>query len=222
MLPGRSWRMRPVRLARFVFFLWLAAPCALAGDLTGNLIFDATKPADGADKAAPESAAATTAAQAVVWVEGVKKERPLEGELRISQSGAKFDPAFLIVPTGKTVQMPNDDTIAHNVFSYSTPKQFNLGIYPKGETKSVVFDKPGKIDLFCSIHRHMHAVIFVVPTTWFAEADAESKFSIKGLPAGKYAVKAWRDGFAEAKQEVSIPETGELHLELKLTQKASS
>ena len=42
------------------------------------------------------------------WDGSPGKEQPV-----ISQSGARFQPDFLVVVKGQTVQMPNDDMIAH-------------------------------------------------------------------------------------------------------------
>src|SRR4051794_162771 len=69
----------------------------------------------------------------VVWVEGVRRFQAPHNRPTISQVGTKFSPAVLVVVVGQTVEMPNDDNVAHNIFSYSPAKQFNLGIYPKGE-----------------------------------------------------------------------------------------
>src|SRR5262249_39814956 len=89
----------------------------------------------------------------VVWVEGIRKPAVVKKRAAISQTGMRFSPSLLVVVAGQTVEMPNDDNVAHNVFSYSPAKKFNLGLYPKGESKTVTFDQPGLVDLFCSIHR---------------------------------------------------------------------
>src|SRR5215510_14092004 len=103
----------------------------------------------------------------VVWVEGVQGSEVPANKPSISQRGMRFFPSLLVVVVGQTVQMPNDDNVAHNVFSFSPTKKFNLGIYPKGEIKEVKFEQSGMVDLFCSIHKQMKGKILVVPNRFY-------------------------------------------------------
>ena len=63
--------------------------------------------------------------------------------LELAQQGEAFRPQLVVVPVGATVSFPNGDPVFHNVFSYSRARRFDLGRYPKGESKTVVFEKPG-------------------------------------------------------------------------------
>jgi hypothetical protein len=45
---------------------------------------------------------------------------------------------------GGSVTFPNMDPIFHNVFSLSKPKAFDLGNFPKGDTRTVTFPKRDK------------------------------------------------------------------------------
>jgi plastocyanin len=47
------------------------------------------------------------------------------------------------------------------VFSLSDPKTFDLGSYPQGQSKAVTFDKPGTVEIECSIHPEMQMVVEV-------------------------------------------------------------
>jgi plastocyanin len=55
----------------------------------------------------------------------------------------------------------NDDPFAHNVFSLSETKSFDLGSYGTGQGKSVVMDTPGTIDVECAVHPDMKMTIEV-------------------------------------------------------------
>ncbi|HET9272246.1 MAG TPA: hypothetical protein VFO31_28915, partial [Vicinamibacterales bacterium] len=61
----------------------------------------------------------------------------------IRQKGETFLPRVVAVPVGSTVDFPNDDPIYHNVFSLSRARTFNLGRFPRGESRGVRFDKAG-------------------------------------------------------------------------------
>jgi plastocyanin len=70
----------------------------------------------------------------------------------MDQKQLTFIPHILPVLVGARIDFPNNDEVAHNVFSLSRTKKFNLGSYKSGESKTVVFDRPGMIDLrsWCS------------------------------------------------------------------------
>ncbi len=126
--------------------------------------------------------------------------------LKVSQRDATFAPAFLVAVKGQTVDFPNDDKMDHNVFSFSKTKRFDLGVYPKGQSKSVTFDKEGPAVIFCSVHEFMNAVILVVPNPFFAVADGLGRFAIAGVPPGHYQVRAWHPTLPEGKEYVEVSE----------------
>ncbi|MGE5322417.1 MAG: plastocyanin/azurin family copper-binding protein [Actinomycetota bacterium] len=144
----------------------------------------------------------------VIWLEGQDQTKPPETSVRISQHNLQFSPKFLIAVKGQKVDMPNDDDVAHNVYSFTGMNTFNLGIYAKGTLRSVTFDKTGIVDLFCSIHHQMHARIFVVPTRYYAGAFPGQSFSISDIPPGKYILKAWHERSRMLERTVVVPKTG--------------
>jgi plastocyanin len=116
--------------------------------------------------------------------------QPVKYEIR--QRHARFSPAFLVVARGDKVLMPNDDTIFHNVFSYSHPNDFDLGLYARGEMREVVFEHTGPVNLYCSIHESMSATVYVTPSRLFAIASADGRFAIEGVTPGRYRLRSWR------------------------------
>ncbi len=82
-------------------------------------------------------------------------------DFEVTQKDRKFSMQTLKVKVGDTVNFKNDDTIPHNVFSLSDAKTFDLGSYPQGQSKKVIFDKPGTVEVECSIHSEMRLVIEV-------------------------------------------------------------
>lgn len=61
----------------------------------------------------------------------------------------------LTISVGDTIHFKNLDPWFHNVFSLSDIKTFDLGSYPQGQQKSVVFDKAGMAEVECAIHPQM-------------------------------------------------------------------
>ena len=79
----------------------------------------------------------------------------------VDQKDKQFSKKAIKVKVGDTVTFRNSDPFAHNVFSLSDVKGFDLGSYPQGQSKTVTFDKPGKVEVECSIHPTMQMVIEV-------------------------------------------------------------
>jgi plastocyanin len=73
--------------------------------------------------------------------------------------GAKV--TSLKIKVGDVIEFRNVDPYFHNVFSLSDVKMFDLGSYPQGKSKSVKFDKPGKVEIECAIHPQMHMIVEV-------------------------------------------------------------
>jgi plastocyanin len=156
---------------------------------------------------------AAEAERTVVYVHGVPAGAVPDPKLaRMSQKGARFSPAFLPVVKGTTVDMSNDDWVSHSVFSKSEPKPFDLGLYAKGEKRSVTFDKSGPIEVFCAIHPRMNAVVLVLDNPFFTKPSAEGAFSLGEVPAGTYEVRLYRMGTQLSARKVTVPAAGEIDI----------
>jgi len=104
------------------------------------------------------------------------------------------------------VRFPNGDPFFHNVFSYSKPRRFDLGKYPRGQSRSVRFMRPGLVEVFCEIHAFMSAYILVLPHGYFASPDEVGRWSIRGVPPGSYRLVAWRPGESPHEQPLTVSE----------------
>jgi plastocyanin len=122
----------------------------------------------------------------------------------IHQHNARFEPDFLVVTAGQTVEMPNDDTIFHNVFSFSRPNDFDLGVYPAGELRTVTFAHPGLVKLYCSIHESMSGAVLVTPSPWFARAGPDGEYRIPSVPPGRYGLRVWNEMLPLLERDVVV------------------
>ena len=137
-------------------------------------------------------------------------EAPAPGRAVLDQKNEAFVPYVLAVTVGSTVDFPNSDRVYHNVFSLSKPRQFDLGRYPKGQSRSVRFDQPGVVRVFCEIHSHMNAFILVFAHRYFATTDAEGRYRIESVPPGAYTIAVWNDGQVRARREVRVAAPGDV------------
>jgi len=149
----------------------------------------------GPSGSAPSPSAMRLSEKAVVYLESesikVQSFVPPTAHPILDQRDLTFHPQVLPIVVGTTVDFPNRDILFHNVFSYSQPKEFDLGRYPTGESRSIRFDRPGVIRVYCDIHSHMNATILVLENPYFAVPDDQGSFVIKNVPSGAYTAKLW-------------------------------
>lgn len=149
----------------------------------------------------------------------------------MDQQNLTFIPHILPVPVGATVHFPNNDKVDHNIFSLSRTNKFNLGSYKPSESKTVLFDKPGIVEVRCDVHAEMAAYIMVLKNPYFTITDDQGRFEIpdskhleqngikeiKNLPPGKYVLKTWHEKLKSKKQTVIVPDNGNISIHLDLT-----
>ena len=131
-------------------------------------------------------------------------EEPVVARERMDQRNETFVPHVLAVRTGTVVDFPNSDRIYHNVFSLSPTRRFDLGRYAVGRSKSVRFDRPGVVRVFCDIHSHMNAFILVFSHRYFAVTQPDGSFQLPAVPAGTYMLAAWYEGEVRANRQVVV------------------
>jgi plastocyanin len=83
------------------------------------------------------------------------------GEHVVNQKNKAFSIKRLVVQAGDSVKFVNDDPFAHNIFSLSDIKSFDLGSYGQGLSKAVLMDKPGTVEVECAVHPDMKLVVEV-------------------------------------------------------------
>jgi plastocyanin len=126
----------------------------------------------------------------------------------MDQRNETFVPHVLAITVGTTVDFANNDHTYHNVFSLRGPKPFDLGRYAAGRVKSVRFDRPGIVRVFCEIHSHMSAFILVFNHRYFAVTAQDGRYQLSRVPLGRYTLVAWNEGAVRESRQVVIPEDG--------------
>jgi plastocyanin len=121
---------------------------------------------------------------------GSAKQPSIGGSFSVSQKDMQFHPFVLVVPVGAKVSFPNLDPTRHHVYSFSPAKKFELKLFARDQSRSVLFDKAGVVALGCNIHDAMTAFIYVTDNRWTAKTGANGTVRFADAPdlAGKIAV----------------------------------
>ncbi len=203
----------------------LAAP-AHAGSILGNAkVPSMTTPAPQfrpyAGRASSLPAPAETprgrVTDAVLYLERLSAgmSRPAADSVpQLAQLNQAFTPRVVVVPVGGSVEFPNLDRVYHNVFSVSPASRFDLGKYPRGQSRSVKFTKPGVVNVFCDIHADMAAFIVVVPTLAWTRPGENGAYALPGLPAGRYRLHWWHPDFPAGQSDIVVPASGDVTLDV--------
>ncbi len=162
---------------------------------------------------------ARTLADIVVFVDKAPGTFPAPKEhVVMDQKNLAFVPHVMPVLAGTNVDFLNSDQVLHNVF---TPDKcagkFNLGTWPKGETRTVKFDQLGCSPvLLCNVHPEMEGFVVVLQNPYFAVTDKAGMYSIPNVPEGKYTLKVWNRKLLTVSSDVSVPKTGDASCDLTL------
>lgn len=146
-------------------------------------------------------------ADAIVYVEkvGDNKFTPPTEHAIIDQLNLTYVPRVVAMQKGTTADFPNSDAVRHNVFSPPTAAlQFNLGTYPTGVVKEVLFDVTGETPLLCNVHAEMAGYAVAFENPYFALTDKAGNYTIEGIPPGKYVVKTWHEKLKDVSQDVTV------------------
>jgi len=133
----------------------------------------------------------TPVADAVVTLKGPAAAPAGTLKADMDQRGQRFAPHVLAVHTGTQVRFPNSDNIRHQVYSFSSPKRFELRLYEGTPADPLRFDNPGVVVLGCNIHDWMLGYVYVTDDPRFGVSDSQGKLRLEDLPPGTYQVTLW-------------------------------
>jgi hypothetical protein len=102
------------------------------------------------------------------------------------------------------VEFPNFDPYFHNVFSLSRGASFDLGRFPRGESRARTFTHTGLIKVYCHLHSHMSASIMVFDHQHFVVPDADGAFALDNIPPGEHRLSAWHERIGESAKPITV------------------
>jgi plastocyanin len=148
---------------------------------------------------------------AVVLVEAEAPALPPAPPVRaiMDQVDLAFVPDVLVLPVNSSVQFPNSDVVRHQVYSFSSARQFQLPLYRGKPYPPVTFTQPGVVTLGCNIHDNMIAYIVVTAAPFFGRTASDGTWSANDVPAGRYRLRIWHPLLGESEDEGRVVQIGE-------------
>ena len=159
-----------------------------------------------ARRVSPRPQRASEISNVVVFVKDAPRAATLgSARAQMRQEDEGFVPRMVAITRGSTVEFPNADPFFHNVFSLSRGANFDLGRYPRGETRVRTFTQPGLVKVYCHLHSQMSASIMVFDHQYFTVPESESgHFAIADVPAGEYRLAAWHERIGESAKPIVV------------------
>lgn len=137
----------------------------------------------------------------------------------MSTEHKQFVPQALATTVGSGVRFPNRDPILHNVFSPSGDNAFDLGLYGRGDGRTVTFSHVGFVRVYCNVHHSMVGHILVLDTPYFTRPDAQGNFTLDVGDSGPGDIVIWHERARAWHTQIVPAETAPLKVRLDLTQR---
>jgi hypothetical protein len=198
-------------------------PVTAGGAITGTVDFDGTGPVPEVVRPSVDlnvcgssivqknvTLLGTRVAGAVVWLTDIRsgKAFPLERRFELTNDKCTLDPFVQVMSTNATLNVGNDDRTLH------TNRFINVGtgdiaaLAPFNDDGEVVpvdrFKEPAEIEVVCEQHPWTHAWLAVLDHPYYAQSSASGTFTIDGIPAGRYRIRAWHPGLGPADDSVTV------------------
>ncbi len=145
----------------------------------------------------------------IITVEGTGTAKPAPRTVVIDQHNCRYHPHVQAAPAGSTVNILNSDPLLHNIHGYLGQQTlFNVAMPLKGQKVPRPLPRSGVVRIKCDIHNWMNGWL-VVSDFPYAVNGADGAYTLKGLPAGTYTVKAWHEKLGEKTAQVTVPASGD-------------
>jgi hypothetical protein len=157
------------------------------------------------------SLAGTRVGGAIVWLTDIRSGKAFAMERRpeLTNDNCTLDPYVQVMSTNATLNVSNDDRTLH------TNRFINVGtgqiaaLAPFNDDGEVVpvdkLKEPAEVEVVSEQHPWTHAWLAVLDHPYYAQTAANGTFTIAGIPAGKYQIRAWHPALGFADDSVTIP-----------------
>ena len=196
-------------------------PVAAGGTIKGTVVLKGTAPevkklavtidqyVCGKEKTPEELVLSPQAGirNAVVWLDKpptVATAEALPSTVSMDQRECTFTPRVVLVPAGGKVDFLNSDRLLHNLHSTPSANAAFNRTQPKGRTITISFSHPEIIRVTCDLHSWMRGWVVVADHPFYAMTNGAGEFELRGLPPGRYTLKAWQERLGTISRDVAV------------------
>jgi len=175
-------------------------------------------PPKGVVKGTVSAEAAKHRANTIIYVKDAGQGTS-KATVKMDQRGLIFVPRVLPIQKGTTIEFMNSDPVGHNVFTPDGDK-YDLGTWPKGQSRKYTYKKPGVYRQLCKVHDDMIAFVVVLDTKYYAVSAKNGSFKLPPLPPGKYTLGVWHEKLAAEEVTVEVTEGKPVDVKIELKPKS--
>lgn len=130
--------------------------------------------------------------------------KPSTTKAPLDQNGCHYRPHVLGVQVNQIISITNSDATQHNIHPTPTLNtEWNKTQANGAPPIETTFDRAEQlITVKCNQHPWMKAYVGVTKHPFFAVSAEDGTFTIKGVPAGKYNLVAWKEGGQKGTEKV--------------------
>jgi hypothetical protein len=152
---------------------------------------------------------ANTLADAVVYLKGITKGKPLTPVGRVVEQQivqCALTPRLELLPLGSTLEIRNGDPIVHEVQAFiGESKIFEVFLPFKDFRARVELDQFGILGLRCGAgHPWMRGTLVVQEHPYYSRTDSRGFFSLEDIPPGLYRLAVWHEIMGEMEVDVTV------------------
>jgi hypothetical protein len=197
---------------------------AVPGRITGTVDFDGVFPADsviqltgdqtGCGQSVVDNRVERTGTRVsgvAVWLSDVRQGRPLGVDRRfeLMNEDCLMSPRVQAVMTGGTLNVISADVAMHRDRIIDVATGEVQAIAPFNDNGQVIpFDrlltKTAELEVICDLHPWSKAYVLVFDHPYYAVTGKSGDFSIEGIPAGIYHLRAWHPVLGLVDQTITV------------------